>query len=390
MRELKFNQTILRGSPRIIDPSPPPGSKLFGCSTPHTFFTSDREYLVHILGAKIMEHESAAGDPIALQITMIKDMVNWSPGYALGQGQRPFLRHLLFATNNVELTGRSEDFHGIPRDWEGKMDARASYLDPEQRVALRHAIGHQLTLVVAPPGTGKTEVAYAFGSVMADLGLPFVFTAVSNKAVDVGISGFFQSSAGGELSAPLPKTLGFFRIYNSEMATEPSKPADHLADASADDRTGIQEALYTDGPGIPHPHSLEGYIRQRQMDMRTQGSRFVSRFRNEHVLMSCLQRTRRDPFATAEEKAEITLLVKRNIVNHANGIFVTLASIHSPLLQGFKPRGVILGEQSQPFEADAVAAMIAFNTTTTSWVLLGDDQQLPPTVTAVETSLPPR
>lgn len=325
-------------------------------------------------------------------------------------GGDSFWRSWLLAQDNYSLdnTARTDD---LPRDWQQKVDAAIAraHLNVEQAQAVRNYFQHKVTIVVGPPGTGKSTLVDVILSLEEAFNCPYWVCTDSNAGVDVLAKKLCARH--GTTSPP-----GFFRVRT--MFDERFVPS-----VSRGNATG-QRALPSTGPVQPtplgaigryldeadneiesRPMSLETTIHARMADVLDRGSRqmwqpektilqdlrhatnYVTSLRqdgNVALTGDALNRAAQEEDSARNKAIRKLAVVQGAYTKRSRGIFSTAAAASGPTLAQFAPHGLVMDEASQFKEACAIHPILHAhsNGNLRRVLMIGDHHQLPPVLKA--------
>lgn len=326
-------------------------------------------------------------------------------------GGDSFWKSWLLAQDNRSLdnTARTDD---LPAGWQQQVDAacKRAQLNDEQIQAVRSYFQHKVTIVVGPPGTGKSTLVDVILSLEEGFFNQYWVCTDSNAGVDV-----LAKKICARQGTDFPR--GFFRLRT--MFDERFVPEVGSGDVAG------QRALPTNAPVTPtardairqhladanteaasYPMSMENTIHVRMVDVLERNVRGM--FPSEKKMLEELRQAtrevvelRRDGGAVLEgealkiaqeEEAETRAraikklrVVQSAYVKKSRGIFSTCAASAGPLLAKFAPHSLVMDEASQFMEANAVHPILHADSEGGQLrrvLIIGDHHQLPPTVLA--------
>ena len=245
-------------------------------------------------------------------------------------------------------------------------------LDPAQRKAVEQSvrkIAGGLSLIEGPPGCGKTYAAVHILAAAIALGIKVLLTAASNKAVDnllAALYRFYQSHDGFEEKSKLAirlRTAGvqFACLRNVDGSHQPilrnlgdpETRVEHLeahnivvrwAEEAVDERVGGSEA--------------RAFLKMRNLDLE--------------VGLSAEE---------AEGYKELYMKMLRQVLSASHLVATTLNNAGSLEHTDFRPVVMVCDEAGQCHEGDTMIGML--HDTLRAAVLIGDPQQLDPTVVSL-------
>ena len=250
------------------------------------------------------------------------------------------LRELLLG-NVLDINQSAE----LSPDIRGKLQLRGprpspSNLNASQQAAIESALSQRLTLIQGPPGTGKTTTATHLLHHFAQQGSgPLLATAESNVAVDNLLEGLLDLGV---------KALRIGR---------PVKVREHLRSATLD-------ALLEN-----HPMQEElAFLQDEQRELRRS---LPSLKGKEKGLMH------RDISINQKEIRRMENVMTASVLDEAEVICATTIGCGHRLLESRKFPIVLMDEATQATEPSALVPIVKG---CRQLVLVGDHQQLPPTV----------
>lgn len=326
-------------------------------------------------------------------------------------GGDSFWKSWLLAQDNRSLdnTARTDD---LPVGWQERVDAacQRAQLNPEQVQAVKSYFDHKVTIVVGPPGTGKSTLVDVILGLEEAFANQFWVCTDSNAGVDVLAKkicarhgtdtprGFFRLRTAFDERFVPDVGSGDFAGQRALPTNAPVTPTaadairQHLADAS------------TDGASLPM--AMENTIHSRMVDIldgNVQRVLFPDEKRILKELREAVQEVielRRDGGVelegeelktaqkeehSARERATMKLrVVQSAYVKKSRGIFSTCAASSGAMLSKFAPHSLVMDEASQSMEANAVHPILhaRANGQLRRVLIIGDHHQLPPTVLA--------
>lgn len=275
-------------------------------------------------------------------------------------------------------------------------------LSREQTEIVQHYFTHRLTLVRGPGGTGKSTLINAIIRLEEQFNQAHWICTDSNEACDVLV----RKTCARHGNLQPPKTVRVRPMFEEKLdytVTQSMFKPDGLLEPSPS-RKGTEtieqaiQRLLANQDVSQKAMSLENLIKVRLQLWLTQGlakplwpkeaddytklAEAAKAF-EELKFEGMTEQAYAERQQTLERKYRNQLQrIQSNHVSASLGVYSTTAAATGPLLRGFVPRGVIMDEASQAIEANAVGAIIhSIKQGSLHRVLLiGDDQQLPPTV----------
>ncbi len=250
-----------------------------------------------------------------------------------------------------ERRRRDAWFGDAPLRSQDTASAGESGLNPEQTEALERALSaRDLHAIHGPPGTGKSTVLAALMAEEVARGSRVVATAASNAAVD------------HLLELALGRGLEAVRVGHPARvsSTLRAHTLDELLEEHPD--RAMLDQLRDEA------FELRGYARRQRHQGRSR-ERF-GRARDAN----------REARALLKRAAEHERMLTRAILDEAQVVCTTLATLSGPTLEGRRFDVAVFDEATQATEPFALAAFRAADRV----VLAGDPHQLPPTVLSPE------
>jgi hypothetical protein len=250
------------------------------------------------------------------------------------------LRELILG-NVLDINQSAE----LPPDIRGKRQLRGpppspSNLNPSQQAAIESALSQRLTLIQGPPGTGKTTTATHLLHHFAHQGSgPLLATAESNVAVDNLLEGLLDLGV---------KALRIGR---------PVKVREHLRSATLD--------------ALLENHPMQEELAFLQDELRELRRSLPSLKGKEKGLMH------RDININQKEIRRMENAMTASVLDEAEVICATTIGCGHRLLESRKFPIVLMDEATQATEPSALVPIVKG---CRQLVLVGDHQQLPPTV----------
>lgn len=325
-------------------------------------------------------------------------------------GGDSFWRSWLLAQDNYSLdnTAKMDD---LPLGWQQQVDAAITraHLNAEQAQAVRSYFQHKVTIVIGPPGTGKSTLVDVILSLEEAFKCQYWVCTDSNAGVDV-----LAKKLCARRSTTSPP--GFFRVrtmfeerflpnishsnatgYIALPSTCPAQPQ-HLGAIGR----YLDEA---DNEIESRPMSLETTIHARITDVLDkkaapmwehektilQDLRYATNFLtslskdgNVSLTGEALTRAAQEEENARDKAIKKLLVVQAAYAERSLGIFSTAAAASGPLLAQFAPHGLVMDEASQFKEACAIHPILHAhsNGNLRRVLLIGDHRQLPPVLKA--------
>ena len=233
----------------------------------------------------------------------------------------------------------------LPPDIRGRRTLRGpppkiDHLNESQQAAIHAGLDQRLTLIQGPPGTGKTYTAVHLLSILAQRGSgPLLATAESNVAVDNLLEGLLE--------------LG----VNALRIGRPVKVREALREATLD--------------AVLENHPMQEELAFLQDEQRELRKALPSLRGKEKGLMH------RDISINQKEIRRMEDTMTATVLNEAEVICATTIGCGHRLLQSRKFPIVLMDEATQASEPSSLVPIVKG---CRQLVLVGDHQQLPPTV----------
>ncbi len=267
-------------------------------------------------------------------------------------GRDTWFRRVLLAQDNFKLEDNSTE-PKTPHGWRAIVakTCREHNLTEEQVQAVWHYFTHKLTIVVGPPGSGKSLLVKVLLNLEKQFQKRFWVCTASNAACDV-LAEMFAESQGTK------HPHFYYRLY--QMFQE------RLA---ADDNEERRKVM-----------SLGHTIRTR-MDT---GVGNEMRWETEAADLRRLDSIMQGKANLRDDEEPCLPKIQMHHVDAAKGIFSTDAVTVSPLLRRYIPNALVFDEASQMLEARTLFALIrsAKGRQLERLLLIGDRHQLPTLIKA--------
>lgn len=257
-------------------------------------------------------------------------------------------------------------------------------LNAEQINVVRSFFTKRLTIVHAPPGTGKTHLVQCIVEIATKWNRSYLALAPSNQAVDVIhtriTNNRYQDGRVFRIYTETQETL--YDDEDDDVAFAPTRALTQGTDASGDVPfdTGISDAdtntlrtMFTPESTLPGPNCLSLHLQNRLKLLNSDEASFTPRFPSEAILLKQIQDARRqaardlmnDPqraTASVRNQRRLELDLKRLYARDAMGNCVTNSSATGKVLRTLTPHLLIQDEAAQGSEPETLAASILFNT----------------------------
>ncbi|KAK5133881.1 hypothetical protein LTR08_007212 [Meristemomyces frigidus] len=318
-----------------------------------------------------------------------------------------WLKNMLLAQNPRGVDNRAthspSGFETVVSDISKKRG-----LNEEQRAVVDYYFTHKLTIVIGPPGTGKSSLIDAITEMEEKLNQRFWACTDSNAACDVLVRKMCKRKQ--ETNPP-----NFLRIkpaFEEDLTIADTKsPSGHVVIDVGLQRpaTGMNfsaaeaiERLLNKKENVVRSMTLQETIRRRVNELPNLKARSTTElFANEgeslEKLIQAFQAFHElkfegdDPAAYDEKIQKLEpkyyqalRKLQASYTETAGGVFSTSAASSGPFLRRFRPNAMILDEATQFIEAKAVSAIVhaLCGGKLERILLVGDDNQLPPTLIA--------
>ncbi|PNS17971.1 Regulator of nonsense transcripts 1 [Sphaceloma murrayae] len=316
-----------------------------------------------------------------------------------------FVPNLLLSRNNHEVPGNSY-YDGNIRNFAAEIENKTfstNSLNEEQKAAIKHFLTRRFTILVGPPGTGKSTVIKHILAIAQRWGKKIWACTDSNAAIDVIAQKHAESN--GDTQPP-----GYFRVRpmfdenlpETDDLTIPDGQSNYasLPGYSAHAQSQEQSDLWRDASDTDRIMSLGKYIGTRikavkektferpmydreKADLIELINARSAAFKGVPAAESRKQQMEGD-LKLRKEYLKALRQVQRRLIGVARGIFSTVSAASGPLVSSYKPQWLIMDEASQFSEAKAAFALLhAYSQGSLERILLvGDHMQLPPTLMA--------
>ena len=295
--------------------------------------------------------------------------------------------------------------HDLTENWREVVEKVASKrnLNPEQLQAVKSFYANRVSLLIGPPGTGKSTVIDTILELNCLFMKKFWVMAESNKAVDVLVDKFCNTR--GKDQEPF-----FYRVKKLFQETllqdqERGGWTSSGLDKTGNDALDAVQAFFDETKDSQHKLALGADMAGRIEELGNDG--FRERWKGEVEALKDVRRTKAvltkirmqrpsgDPVVwekkwrefEADARAEFTQVlfdVQRRTLSEAHGVFSTTAAASTKLIKDFCATSIVIDEASQAGEcglASCLAGLLG-RTKVKRILLVGDDHQLPPVVLA--------
>jgi hypothetical protein len=297
-------------------------------------------------------------------------------------GGDSFWKSWLLAQDNysLDITARTDD---LPSNWQHQVDAAitCAHLNAEQAQAVRSYFKHKVTIVVAPPGTGKSTLVDVILSLEEAFNCRYWFCKQSNAGLDALAE--IVCARHGSKSPP-----GFFRIRhisseqrsvldvnqaNIEAESYPMSLGNtiHLRMTDVLDRKTAQMWK-------PEESMLQEL---RDATTRVASLRQIGNTAPTGAALNTSARKENNARGMAINKLRV---VQATYVKKSLGVFSTVAAASGSMLADFAPHGLVIDEASQLMEACAIHPILHAHSNghLRRVLIIGDHHQLHPTLKA--------
>ncbi|KAF2228158.1 hypothetical protein BDZ85DRAFT_301117 [Elsinoe ampelina] len=298
--------------------------------------------------------------------------------------------------------------NGHPDNWINEIDTKylkPRNLNPEQRAVIFHYLQNRVTILASPPGTGKSTIIDIIIQIEEEyFKRSFWALADSNAAVDVLAGMYMERRKEKQISGIYRVRPGFEEQYieddlhggGSGLSSLPGFRV--LPPASSQEQLNGRVRITG---GATKPLSLSAAISKRAQSLH-RGEAFKVQYSEEEAHLTAFNDAHRaatsirlqdsmspSDRAFTEEKMRRDQLrafqrLQRAYVASSRGIFSTASAASNPALQSIQPQALIMDESSQMMEARAtrVIAHAMAGGRLDRILMVGDEHQLPPTITA--------
>lgn len=296
----------------------------------------------------------------------------------------------------------------LPDGWRQEVTATCTRnnLNAEQVEAVRHYFTHLVTIVRGPPGTGKSTLVDTILELENKFRQKTWVCTESNAAVDILAAKVCKRMGTMQPQAMLRVKPAFEETLTIERHGENFEINALEAVPQLNGQQSLTEAIdvfLRSSENVARAMSIEATIKLRMSSLAAIKSRkepaiyateyddlvalreaYVRRFGLK--MTSDLSQAEFDLEEQRREKKFLRVLrrVQVNYVKLAMAVFSTAAATSGPFIREFSPAALIMDEASQFLEANAVFPILhALSKGSLCRILLiGDDDQLPPTLMA--------
>ena len=325
--------------------------------------------------------------------------------------QQKWLKDILLAQDLKKAVSdghQPQGYHGLPKDWKDKVEkcCKKYSFNKEQRRAIQSFYENRFSILVGPPGTGKTTVINAILELEVEFrSVPHVVTE-SNKALDVLVEKVCKTKGSAypdlyfRLKSTFQETLCEEDNNGTWSDTGPVKPR-------SNDPGLIAISDFFADVNDPQAKMALGVHIEKRLKWLSQGGK-DQLWKNE---IQCLQKLRLyrrmirnmgtsptplDSSATgADPKKKLDqqirddfwatlLIVQSQYVSRARCIFTKAANSSCTLAKSLNPTTIIVDDASQAVEPEVVHAILrgVAGGKLRRVLIVGDDNQLPPVIVA--------
>jgi predicted RNA-binding protein len=318
-----------------------------------------------------------------------------------------WMRNLLLGHDNYAYPNDKAN-PSLPNGWKQEVDAACNRrsLNAEQVEAVRHYFTHLVTIVRGPPGTGKSTLVDTILELESKFRQKTWVCTESNAAVDILATkvckrlGTMQPLGMLRVKPAFEETLTIER-HGSEFTINALEAVPQLNGQQS--LTEAIDVFLRSSENVARAMSLEATIKLRMSSLADIGDGrtkaiYAAEYddlvalRDAYVKRFGLKMTSdisQAEFDREEQRLERKYLrtlrnVQAQYVSLAMAVFSTAAATSGQFIGRFAPAALIMDEASQFLEANAVFPILhALSKGSLCRILLiGDDDQLPPTLMA--------
>lgn len=314
----------------------------------------------------------------------------------------------------LTLTARLLSWTGWPIFNPSDVDKFLQQLSGSQLNAYDHLVDsrHPVVLYQGPPGTGKTTFVSTILAIASSLNIPWIACAPSNAATDHLATVMEKKCPGFGIIRfhPLHSETRALRKKGSELSAESNPDQAAGEERAQNDRVGVNagspigeasQAFYAYLLNLQQTPELEGSRTQRpnfkNMSLSVRALQNVGLLNHD---IPCFRAPKNDEpqnefrdalvkqgFAEGKSEAEKSAYKQAedrlmlDTIRKTTGLVTTLSNTADTTLRRAKrPRLVVIDECCQSTELETLLAWAHNTETVLILVLVGDPQQLPPTV----------
>jgi hypothetical protein len=286
---------------------------------------------------------------------------------------------------------------GLPPNWMAEVNnvVARRQLNAEQKLAVVRFFQNRVSMLIGPPGTGKSTVVDTILELECRFHSRFWVMAESNKAVDVLVDKFCERLGADQI----PPYYRIRRLFQETLWE--NRESTGWTPSGFDDQVLSREAVaaiqrFFDENGQSKGKLALGADLAARFDMLTDNgfeAGVKPRWDGEAEQLKKLRDARLrlkntsvdgDAAAARHKFMELLSRIQIKTIGEASGLFSTAAAASTRLVGGFQPASIIIDEASQAKEFDVVTCITGLlqKSKVARILFVGDHHQLPPVVLA--------